>query len=402
VRLPRIAEPLRHRDFRLLWLGQTVSVFGNFVHGVALPFQILAIGGGPFEIGLWGAIFSIASIVFLLLGGAVADRVPRRRLILANDLACGIAVAAIAALSATGNLRVEHLYVEAFVFGATHSFFEPALNAIIPELVPPEILQTGNAVRGTSRQIALIGGPIVGGLVIASAGLPAAFGLDAATFFASFGAIWLARPPRREPAAAVPILRQVREGLAYTFSVQWLWVFIFAWAIVVLGLFGPLAVALPIFVRDVLHGDAQMYAAITAAVGVGDIVAGVVLAQVHIRRLGIAICLFAILGGASVVGMGLVPVVPATVLFAVGFGVQFVGVGVLWTTAVQKHVPRELLGRVTSIDFFGGSLLLPLAPVIFAAIVGALGPAQALVIGGGMGIVIATGLLFIRSIRDLE
>src|SRR5256886_3108057 len=228
VRLPRIAEPLRHRDFRLLWLGQTVSVFGNFVHGVALPFQILAIGGGPLEIGLWGAIFSIASIVFLLLGGAVADRVPRRRLILANDLACGIAVAAIAALSATGNLRVGHLYVEAFVFGATHSFFEPALNAIIPELVPPEILQTGNAVRGTSRQIALIGGPIVGGLVIAGAGLPAAFGLDAATFFASFGAVWLARPPRREPAAAVPILRQVRGGLASTLSVPWLCGFIFA------------------------------------------------------------------------------------------------------------------------------------------------------------------------------
>src|SRR5207302_3422560 len=125
-------------------------------------------------------------------------------------------------------------------------------------------------------------------------------------------------------------------------------------------------------------------------------------AQVHIRRLGIAICLFAIVGGVSVVGMGLVPVLPATVLFAVGFGVQFVGVGVLWTTAVQKHVPTELLGRVTSIDFFGGSLLLPLAPVIFAAIVGALGPAQALVIGAVMGVAITALLLLVPSIRKLE
>src|SRR5712691_985905 len=157
-------------------------MLGNFVHGVALPFQILALGGGPLELGLWGAIFSIASIVFLLIGGAIADRVPRRRLILANDLGCGIVVAAIAVLSATGNLRIEHLYAEAFFFGATHSFFEPALNAIIPELVPPGILQAGNAVRGTSRQIALVGGPVVGGLLVATAGLPVAFAADAATF----------------------------------------------------------------------------------------------------------------------------------------------------------------------------------------------------------------------------
>src|SRR5260221_3886587 len=89
MRIPRALEPLRHRDFRLLWTGQTVSAVGNFIHGVALPFQILALGGGALELGLWGAIFSVASLVFVLFGGAIADRFPRRAVILVTDFTAG-------------------------------------------------------------------------------------------------------------------------------------------------------------------------------------------------------------------------------------------------------------------------------------------------------------------------
>lgn len=402
MRLPQVLEPLRHRDFRLLWAGQTVSIFGTFIHGVALPFQVLALEGGPLELGLWGAIFSATTLVFILIGGAIADRFPRRRVMLASDIGMAVIVGAVALLSATNSLRLEHLYAEAVFFGAIASFHQPALNAIIPELVPGDVLQSGNAVRGMSRQIALLGGPVVGGLLVAFAGLPAAFGANAVAFVLSFAALLFVRPPPHEPKPPVPLLRQVREGLAYTFSVPWLWIFIFAWALVLLGMLGPLGVAMPIFVRDVLRGDARLFGLITAAVGVGEIVTGILLAQLRVRRLGIWICVFAIVGGLSLAGIGLIPVVPATLLFAAGFGVQFVGVGVLWQTAVQKHVPRELLGRVTSVDFFGGSLLLPLAPVIFAAVVAAMGPAPAFVIGGAIAIVIALLLLLIPSIRELE
>src|SRR6185295_6940228 len=147
MRVPRALEPLRHRDFRLLWTGQTVSSVGNFVHNVALPFQVLALGGGALELGVWGAIFSVTSLVFVLFGGVFADRFPRRVLILVTDLLAGVFVAAIALLAATGQLRLEHLYVEAALFGATESFFQPALSALIPELVPADVLQAGNALR---------------------------------------------------------------------------------------------------------------------------------------------------------------------------------------------------------------------------------------------------------------
>jgi hypothetical protein len=194
----------------------------------------------------------------------------------------------------------------------------------------------------------------------------------------------------------------VREGLAYTFSVPWLWIFIFAWAIVLFGQVGPLNVGLPIFVRDVLHGDARLFGLLTAALGLGEVVTGLVLAQVKIERLGIGICGFGIAGGLAIAGMGLVPDVPATMVFAAIFGAQFVGIGVLWTTAVQKHVPPEVMGRVISIDYFGGGLLLPVAPIVFAAVITAVGPSEAFVIGGILSTIVAAALLLVPSIRALK
>jgi MFS family permease len=104
MKLPTILEPLRHRDFRLLWTGQTVSRFGNFIYFVALPFQILALGGSPVQLGLSAAISTGAMVTFLLVGGAIVDRLPRRRIILASDFASGCVVAAISVLGLIGLL----------------------------------------------------------------------------------------------------------------------------------------------------------------------------------------------------------------------------------------------------------------------------------------------------------
>jgi len=159
VKLPAVLVPLRHRDFRLLLTGQTISSFGNSISNVAVPFQLLALGASPLQLGITIAIETATNVAFLLLGGAVADRIQRRTLILASDALAGSVLATVAALSISGALRVEHLYVAAAALGAAEAFLFPAFSAIIAELVPADILRAGNAARLLSRSAARIGRP---------------------------------------------------------------------------------------------------------------------------------------------------------------------------------------------------------------------------------------------------
>jgi MFS family permease len=402
VKLPRVLEPLRHRDFRLLWTGQTVSRLGNFIYGVALPFQILALGGSPLQLGVTAAISTGTMLVFVLAGGAIVDRLPRRVVILASDFTSGTVVSAVAVLGLAGALRVEHLYVAAAFFGMTSAFFMPAMTAIVPELVPAEVLQSGNALDGLSRQAARVSGPVVGGLIVAAAGAPVAFAIDALTFFVSFVALWLARPPRREPPAPAPLLKQVREGISFTFSLPWLWITIAIFAVVNLTFSGPLTVALPLLVRDVLHGDARLFGVIGTAVGAGEICGTLLSGQFPVRRTGIVMYAWAILSGVALAAIGLVATLPDIYVFAFAQGLSLVGFQILWDTSLQRHVPREILGRVSSVDAFGSILLLPLGPLIFAALVERFGPAATFVLGGVASAALCLAALGVRPIRDLE
>jgi DHA3 family tetracycline resistance protein-like MFS transporter len=402
VRLPRIVEPLRHRDFRLLWTGQTLTLLGSFVSNIAFPFQVLQLGGSALELGAFVSAFTGASLVFLLIGGAVADRVPRRTLIVVTELASGVTVGVMAILGFTGALEMWHLYVSAAFFGAASAFSVPALGAIIPELVPEEILVAGNAVQGLSRQGARVGGPIVGGLLVATAGPAAAFAFDAVTFFLSAGAVALTRARPLVSEARLSILHEIREGFAFVFSVQWLWVTIFGWALIVAAFIGAITVALPLLVTTVLGGSAVTYGIISAGVGVGEAIGATAIAQVKIRRSGLAMYLFGALSGVSFFIYGLVPTVPGAFLASVINGLSFACFGVLWVTALQVHVPRRLLGRVTSVDYFGGTLLAPIAPIGAAFLAQSEGPAFVFIVAGAITVVLTLAALLLPSIRDLE
>jgi MFS family permease len=402
MRMPRIVEPLRHRDFRLLWTGQTLTLLGSFVSNIAYPFQILQLGGSAFELGAFVSAIMGSSLVFLLIGGAVADRVPRRILIVVTELASGATVGSMAILGFAGALQMWHLYVSAAFFGAASAFSVPALGAIIPELVPEEILVAGNAVQGLSRQGARVGGPIVGGVLVATAGPSAAFAFDAVTFLLSAGAVALTRARPLVDEAKRSILRDIREGFAFVFSVQWLWVTIFGWSLIVAAFIGVIAVGLPLLVTIVLGGGAEMFGVISAAVGVGEAVGATAIAQVRVRRTGLVMYLFGALSGVALFIYGLVPTVPGALVASAIQGLSFACFGVLWVTALQVHVPRRLLGRVTSVDYFGGTLLAPLAPIGAAFLAQSQGPAFVFVVAGTITVVLTLAALVLPSIRDLE
>jgi MFS family permease len=403
VKPPRILEPLRHRDFRLLWTGQTLTLLGSFVSQVAYPFQIFQLGGSAIELGALASIFTGSSLTFLLLGGAIADRVPRRRLIVITEFTSGLISGSIALLGYAGALQIWHLYVAVALFGAATSFSVPAIGALIPELVPEEILVPGNAIRGMSRQASRTGGPIIGGLLVALAGPAAAFAFDALTFFVSALAVLLIRArPILPSKASTSILADIREGFAFVFATQWLWVTIFGWSLINAGFIAAFVVGLPLLVTETLGMGAVAFGFITAAMGVGEAVGAALISQVRVRRAGLAMYLFGVMSGVGLLVYGLAPTLPGALVAGWILGFSFVCFGVLWESALQRHVPRQMLGRVTSVDWFGGGLLGPVAPIAGALIIEAYGPPALFTVAGAVAIVLTALGLALPSIRRLE
>ena len=401
-RWPRLLVPLRHRDFRLLWTGQTVSSFGDNVQNVAMPFQLLALGATPLQLGIAVAIDTAASIAFLLVGGAIADRVPRRTLIIASDVLGGCVVGIVALLSATGQLRIEHVYVAAVALGAADAFLRPAYTAIIADLVPGDVLRAGNAARLLGRSLARIAGPTVGGLAVAFAGPALAFGINALTFVFSFATLMLATPVRRILASTTSLIRDIREGFGYVFSVRWIWTTITYFMLVNVAYVGQSGVMTPLLVRDVLSGNAETFGVLISAYGVGTIVASVVVAQLTIRRPGRLLFAFELLAAICVLAIGLVPILPAVVVFMALTGVGLASSTVIWEAMLQRHVPENLLGRVASIDLLGNSLINPIGPLAAAALVGSIGAAGAFAVAGAYAVAFASIGLVVSPVRRVE
>lgn len=381
VRL-QILTPLRHRDFRLLFIGQAISVAGNQMYAVALPFQILALGGSPLQLGAGFTLFATAQLLTILFGGALVDRFPRRRVILTMDLLSALVVGVVAVLGLSHHLQIPVLYVMSAFFGATFSFYTPALSAIMPELIPADVLVPGNALRGVSAQSSRIVGLLLAGLVVTAWGPPWAFAVDAATFAVSFGVFWFSRPPQREPAPRKSILAEIREGVSYTFSVTWIWVAIVGFAATNGFFFAGFTVAMPLLVLKVLKGTAATYAAINAVAATGELVGGLVVGNLHFRRLLVGTYFFSALLGLAFLVIGIAPVLAFVFAGGFAFNVCIVMSNAHWESALQKYVPPNLLGRVTSVDFFGSFLVGPIAPVVAAAFLLHSSPGAIFVLGG--------------------
>ena len=378
-------------------------MLGNWAHSVALPFQVLALGGTPIQLGSVAATGAAVSVVAILFGGALVDRLPRRTVILGSDLACGFAVATIAGLGLSGHLQIWHLYVEAAFFGAALSLYLPAMGAIIPELVPDETLLAANAVRGLSRQATRVAGPVLAGFVVAFAGPPVAFAGDALTFFVSFAALYLAgRPPPATREAGGGLVREVVGGIRFTFSIPWLWITIFGFALINAMYFGPLIVVLPLFVRGVLHADARVFGLITAGLGAGEVAGSFLVTQLPRRRAGPVMYLAEVVAMLGLAGLGLTTRLPLILACCLVSGAGLTTFQVLWESSLQRHVPRHLLGRVTAVDYFGALLLGPVAPLAYGLLVQSHAPGQLFLLSGLAAACLCLLALLVPAIRRLD
>jgi predicted MFS family arabinose efflux permease len=361
-------------------------MLGDGVFTVTLALETLRVDHHPIGLSYVLAARLLPAVVFVLIGGAIVDRVPRRLVMLASDLARGVAVTVITVLVATGAIHLAALVVMAFVFGLADALFFPASTAITPELVPTEELVGASALSGTSTQLAqILIGPAVGGLIVGLVGTAWGFGIDAASFAVSAACIAaMAARSKPSPSNDSP-LRDVIDGLRYCRSQRWLWVSILGSALGNFVAFSPLGALLPLLVEHSLHGGGIALGLVLAAGGLGGSAASLLLGHRGApRRRVLHLWLGWGLSGLGVVGLGFVPDVwlAAGVAFVI-YALDVYG-SVLWNPLMQQAVPAAMIGRVSSVDYFFGFALGPLGLVAAGAAAQAIGVRPTLVIGGAI------------------
>jgi DHA3 family tetracycline resistance protein-like MFS transporter len=400
-----LISPLRHRDFRVMWMGMTVSLLGDGIFLVAVAWQAYAISNAPGALAVLGIAMTVAHIAFLLVGGAVSDRFDRRRVMLCSDALRGTAIAVMAALSLSGSLGLGRMVALVAVYGAGTAFFGPAFDAVVPDVLPPEELPRANALDQFIRPIALrLAGPAVGGLLIGAFGVGAAFAVDAASFGASAAALAAMRPgPRRPPREGASMLREIRAGVSYVRANVWLWGTFLAATFGYLVFMGPAEVLLPYVIKNELHGSARDLGFVFAAGGVGAVGAAVLMSRGELPRRAITFFYASwTLATLAIVGYGLAATTWQLMVASLAFnGLETAGT-IVWATMKQRHVPASLLGRVSSLDWLISIGLLPLSFALTGPAVAALGARGTLVVAGVVGAVITLAPLMLPGMRDLE
>src|SRR5262249_38540861 len=213
----KMLAPLKLRDFRLLWMGMTISLLGDGVFLVAIAWQVYLLTNAPTALAVVGLAMTLPQILFLLLGGVVSDRIDRRRVMLWADVVRGLAIATMGVLSVTGAVELWHLMALSALYGAGTAFFGPAFDAIVPDIVPPELLGEANSLDQFVRPAALrLLGPAAGGALIAAVGVGWAFVLDGASFAVSVATLLAMRPrPIERAEGDESAAREIREGFSY-------------------------------------------------------------------------------------------------------------------------------------------------------------------------------------------
>jgi MFS family permease len=400
-----LLAPLRHRDFRLLWGGACVSLLGDGAFLVALALQVYALSDAATAMSIVGIAMTVPTILFLLVGGVASDRLDRRRIMLAADLARAAAVGVLALLSLTGTLELWHVAVLVVVYGTGAAFFAPAFDAIVPELIPSEHLAQANALEQIVRPLAMrLAGPAIGGVLVGALGAGTAFALDAASFLVSAAAVVAMRPGTRTASArTMSVVVDLREGWRYVRRHTWLWATFASAAIAYLCFMGPVEVLLPLIVKEDLGGSATDLGIVFAAGGLGSVGCAVLLGRRGLPRRDITFMYVVwTLATLAVAGYGVAGAVWQLMLASLAFNALETAGTIVWATAKQRHVPSTMLGRVSSLDWLISIGLLPLSFALTGPVSAAIGAQGTLVAAGVVGAVVTLAALFLPGMRAVE
>lgn len=418
IRLPRALRPFATVQYRILAVALTASLLGAGVWIVASTWQVIALGGSPIDLSFVATANAVGLLVAVLFGGALADRLPQKYILIAIEGTKSVVAAAIAVLAATGQLEFWHLALCGLILGVADGFFYPAYSALLPSVLAADDLLAANGLEGTLRPtlmqaagpaiasvILAVGFPWVAFLVVAAAQALAVVGLTALR----------ATPVRGEQTEddrhpLVAIFAQIGGGFSYMFKTPWLLATLLFACAHVLVIMGPIEVLLPFAVKDQVPTDVQSmfgggagaFAIALAAFGLGGAIGSITVASFRLPRryLTIMILLW---------GVGSIPLIiigftdqlwlMVVALFVVGF--TFQAATVIWGTLLQRRVPAGLLGRVSSLDFFVSLALMPVSMALAGPIGEAVGLDWTYLFAGALPILFAiVSIVLARMPKD--
>jgi MFS family permease len=376
-RFAEALRPLARRPYRLMWLGSTTSSLGDAVVQIALVFAVLHIGGTATDIGLIAAVQTVARVAFLLIGGVWADRLRRQYVMLAADVVRGAVEAALAVLLLTGHAHVWEIGLGAGLYGIGASFFGPASTGLVPETVPAEELQQANSLLGLPQSFFSVGGPAVGGVLIAVVGTGWLFAFDAASFVVSIICLAQLRVPPRSLPAQGAFFADLAEGWHELAIRPWYWINLLAhacwnFAIPALFVLGPVIAARSL-------GGASAYGVISGSFGVGAIAAGLFVLRVKPRRPLVVGNLLLTTGALPLLALAFSRSVPLIAAANVLNGFGLVTLNALWSSTMQVLIPDKVRSRVDSYDWLVSLVIMPVGYAVAGPLSSSIGFAATLV-----------------------
>lgn len=366
----RVFAPLRFREYRLLIAAVSLSIFAEGMWTVVAALQVIALDNDPAALSLVAACLGTGLVCFVLVGGIAADRLNRRNIIITVEAVNLAVVSTVAVLSWTGTLRIWHMAVAAACLGIAVAFFFPAYSALLPRLLPAEQLLAANGIEGMVRPVLQQAiGPAAAGVLVGLT-FPWIGATTVATLFAIGLVLLVATRPAaitaiEEPTDSKHVLHDLRDGFRFMTRTPWLlWTLLVA-SVYVLVVLGPIEVLVPFIAEQRFADGPRAYGFIMAGFGLGSAVGALAVSSTRMPRRYLTAMM-------AIWGLGAMPLIVVgrtwsfPLMLAAAF---FVGIGdgasmVIWGTLLQRRVPTEMLGRVSSLDFFVSLVFLPVSYAI--------------------------------------
>jgi MFS family permease len=392
--------PLSGRNFRLLFAARSISYFGTYLAPIAVAFAVLDLTGSASDTGIAFACWTLAQVSTLMIAGVVADRLPRRLVMVGSDVANFCVRAGMGVLLLTGHARIWEIFVLQALGGAATAFYSPASSGLVPEVVDKPQLQQANAFMGIARYLAFPLGAATGGAIVATIGSGTALLVDAGTYAASALLLSGIRLPTfSRTAAAQNFVRELRDGWDAFTEHTWVWLLTVWIALYFLITYAPFFVLGPYIAKHSL-GGAGAWGTVVTGEGIGALVGAFVGLRVRPARPWVVVgAVFSLTSVQSVLLAAHVSFV-AIAVAAVIAGFSFSLVGVIYDTGVQHEIAPEKLSRVSAYSWMCAMVFLPLGYALAGPIADAVGMSAYLIFGAAW-IVVTTLIVFaVPAVRN--